>query len=767
MLNDPTAAASQETHQGTDAPQPISDVGTDNLQQLDALGQMLRSEFDDSERRRQPQEQKWLEDLRQVKGIYDPQVMATLGPGRCKLFVRLTRAKLKAVNSKLSELLFPAGDKNWSIEPSRDPELSKEKHTLALTRLLMDRAMQGLTVDQPPTEEEVREYVKREAEKAASSMSEMIEDQLNACGYEDECIKVLHSGHLYGTGILKGPVTEIAETPIWVRSPTIDLLSNTEIPGTGPFGLQKREKKQPSLKACFLWNIYPEPGVAEPTDLLYTWERHVFNASQLVQEAMSVGMNLERVVAHLSKYPEGDMLRPKRWQAELEMLDEATGQYLGPVKGRYELFERWGVLTGKRLREHGVEVPPEFDATPMEAWVWVLGDKVVKAVLNPLVGHFRPYNWYWLDKDETSIWGEGLPRIYREMQSGFNGSIRMAFDNGGMSAGPQIEVNRALMDEEEDIETFAPFRRWIRKGIGPDAQYPALRVHEIRSNVKDHLELGKVMKDLGDEVSSAPSFAYGQPGSNAANTLGGLSMLLGQINVSLKDVSKTFDRNITEPCIRAMYNWNMAYSDREDAKGDMEVRALASSSLIAKELRSHAITGFLQITANPIDAPYTKRQYLLRELAKSIDLEADRATLTDAEAMRLKAMGVMLPGMLPTMPMPGMPMQGMPGAPQPGQPPGGKDGVPNPGEQGPKAGGDPMQPANPQTMPSAPVGMPGSGVPGMGQPLVQTPGFADGGMVEGYQPMTVQIMMPRAGKRRAKMVRDASGAWAIETEDGE
>lgn len=700
MLNEAQAIGSPSATgaAATDAPPSTADAGAGNLAMLDGLGMRLRAEFDKEERDRQEQEQKWLEDLRQFKGIYDPEMLANIGKNRCRLFVRLTRAKVKATDSKLGELLFPAGDKNWSIEPSKDPALSPEKHTLALARLFMEMAQNGIDPTlQPPSEEEVREYVKQEAIKACSSMAEVIDDQLEAASYHPECRKTLHSGHLYGTGVLKGPVTEIAELQQWQRTTLTDP-TGMEIMGGGPFQLTLKEQKRPAMSNVPIWNLYPEGGVVEPRSCGYIWERHVYNGQELIAEAQNLGMDTTRVVEHMRTFPQGEQMALKRWEADLRNLDDGMTRQM-PLQGRYELLERWGLLTGQDLANAGVEVSPDWYATPLECWIWMLGSKVMKAVMNPMIGHYRPYNFYYLDKDETSIWGEGVPRAFRDMQKGFNASIRMAYDNGAASAGPQIEVNRELLDEDEDVETFVPFRQWVRTGRGPEAQYPAIRVNQVTSNVRDHLELAKLAKDLGDEVSTTPSFAYGTPGSQAANTLGGLSMLLGQINLSLKDVALNFDQGITEPVIRAMYNWNMAYSEREDIKGDYEVNALAASSLIAKELRSHAIQGFLATTANPLDAPYTRRPYLLRELAKSMDLEADKAVMTDADVKKQEAM---MAGV--GMAAPGQP--GQPGQPPQQPPPGGKDGIPDPGEQGPKPGGNPMQAANPA---------------GNGQPAMSTP----------------------------------------------
>jgi hypothetical protein len=117
-----------------------------------------------------------------------------------------------------------------------------------------------------------------------------------------------------------------------------------------------------------------------------------------------------------------------------------------------------------------------------------------------------------------------------------------------------------------------------------------------------------------------------------------------------------------------MYDWNMRFNPKQEIKGDYMVKARGASALVAKELRQHAIQGFLAATSNPLDAPYTKRGYLLREGAKALDLEVDRAVLTEQEEQEL-----IKSGLLPGLPSGGAGGTGAPGAnpAEAGLPPGG------------------------------------------------------------------------------------------------
>jgi hypothetical protein len=70
-----------------------------------------------------------------------------------------------------------------------------------------------------------------------------------------------------------------------------------------------------------------------------------------------------------------------------------------------------------------------------------------------------------------------------------------------------------------------------------------------------------------------------------------------------------------------MYFWNMEFNGKENIKGDFNIVARGTKSLIAKEVKMEQINQFLALTNNEIDLQYIKRDVLLRELAEIFDLD--------------------------------------------------------------------------------------------------------------------------------------------------
>ena len=75
----------------------------------------------------------------------------------------------------------------------------------------------------------------------------------------------------------------------------------------------------------------------------------------------------------------------------------------------------------------------------------------------------------------------------------------------------------------------------------------------------------------------------------------------------------------------------MEFNEKENIKGDFNVVARGSKSLIAKEVKMEQINQFLAITNNDIDNQYIKRDVLLRELADVFDLDRLGFIRTEAE----------------------------------------------------------------------------------------------------------------------------------------
>ena len=95
---------------------------------------------------------------------------------------------------------------------------------------------------------------------------------------------------------------------------------------------------------------------------------------------------------------------------------------------------------------------------------------------------------------------------------------------------------------------------------------------------------------------------------------------------SIKTVIKNVDDYLLKPLGEGLFRFNMQFDYDSEIKGDLEVKARGTESLMANEVRSQRLMQFLQVASNPALAPFAKFQYVIREIAKSLDLDPDKVT---------------------------------------------------------------------------------------------------------------------------------------------
>jgi hypothetical protein len=138
---------------------------------------------------------------------------------------------------------------------------------------------------------------------------------------------------------------------------------------------------------------------------------------------------------------------------------------------------------------------------------------------------------------------------------------------------------------------------------------------------------------LADESTGFPSFAHGQTGvSGVGRTASGISMLMSAANGSVRNVVKNIDDYLLAPLGKAFFNFNMQFDFDAEIKGDLEVKARGTESLMANEVRSQRLMQFMQVVSNPALAPFAKMDYIVREIAKSMDLDPDKVGNNMAQA---------------------------------------------------------------------------------------------------------------------------------------
>ena len=593
------------------------------------LGALLLGEFAQAKADRELTEERWLKDLRQYKGQYDPADEQKMS-GRSRAFVRKTRVKVKTVDARVADLLFPSGsEQNFSIQSTPVPTLS-DRQKEQVKELLGKLEQEGGQIDRYTIEKMMKEV----ADQAAHRMQQVINDQLTEARYRQVCLQAIHSCHLYGTGIVKGPMVERRARTAFVRGKG------------GKYESRQEYYYAPSVAFVPLWTFYPDMSAVELEHCRYAWELHHMTAFDLSELACRPSFDKQRIQDYIKAHPQGQVT-PSMVNGELKLMGERVNSS-DSATGQYEVLERWGWLTGEQLCQVACRVDEERRHESFFSVVWLLPNgEVIKAALQPIDGTTWPYHLYHFDKDETSLFGEGLASVMRDDQEMINAATRMLLDNGALASGPMFEVSPHLLSASEiaSLTDIHAWRVWLRNADNPGQ--PAVRPVGIDGRLGDLQSIKAMFEANADETTAIPRYMSGENASQgAAGTASGMSMLMGAANIVIKDLIAAWDEGVTRPFIEAMYRWNMKFHRDDSIKGDYAVAARGTSSLVAKEVRARQLNEFAQLTANPLDAPFIKRDVLNRlraeanemaDVVKSADeVKAEMAAQQNQQAQQMQ-----------------------------------------------------------------------------------------------------------------------------------
>jgi hypothetical protein len=267
-----------------------------------------------------------------------------------------------------------------------------------------------------------------------------------------------------------------------------------------------------------------------------------------------------------------------------------------------------------------------------------------------------------------------------DTQTLMNGFMRMAVDNAVLSGNLVFEVDETNLVPGQDLSIY-PGKVFRRQGGAPGQAIFGTKFPNVSN---ENLQLFDKARVLSDEATGMPSFAHGQTGvSGVGRTASGISMLMNAAAGGIKTVIKNIDDYLLRPMGEAFFSFNMQFDFDPSIKGDLEIKARGTESLMANEVRSQRLMQFLQVASNPSLQPFAKFPYIIREIAKSMDLDPDKVTNSIEEAARQAAL---IQQNQPAAQQPGqMAPQGVPGVSDTAGTGGGNIGVgqaPVPGEQG-------------------------------------------------------------------------------------
>jgi hypothetical protein len=553
-------------------------------EKLQALGALLRSRFETYARERHELEQQWLKNLRQYKAVYDPET-AKLLVGRSQVYPKDTHTKLTGWVAKMMEMMFPAQEKNWDLEPTPFPNIAIDDLQGIIAGLEAQQAAQPepLPVTSEMIEEAVKDFAKQRAERMALECEDQLADAM--LDYPELCKKVTRRGGIYGFGVAEGPQVYTTTTREWVPDEV-----------TGEYKAVTREVKRPYYEAQQAWDTYPDLSAKRWDAQNGLFTRKVMPKHQLLKLADRSDFIGEAITEYLSNSQSGNY-KQRNYETELNEVKHTT--HSQPDTSRqYEIIRYYGFIDAQTLKDIGAKVPDSALGKDILADVWLLDNTPIKADTAPFGEKVSDmFHVYIPEEDEDGpLTGTAKVEILRDSQLKLCAIDRKLMDDMA-AAGSIVEVNEDLIDPNYPVGSRICGGTTIhRTGDGQEANYPAIRAFDIPNNIPQLLELRKEVLGVFDVESNLPSWRMGnaQPLGEAFRTSNNMSMMASGGDMVTKDDVRSFDRFV-KSLIGSLVRWNMDFNPKKDIKGDFVVQPKGNLSLVAKEVRGMALAQLKQM----------------------------------------------------------------------------------------------------------------------------------------------------------------------------
>ena len=600
----------------------------------------VTDKFKRAEDYRYQDEQRWIRAYRNYRGLYGPDVQFTEAE-KSRVFIKVTKTKTLAAYGQIVDVLFANNKFPLSIEPTELPEgvvddvhfdplepegmRQSEEETpygfngdgrdlpAGATQKSLLEKLGPLENKLEPIEDKLKEGTGKTptaiefnpAMVAAKKMQKKIHDQLEESGANKNLRSSAFEMALFGTGIMKGPFAVDKEYPNWNDEGEYDPVFKTV----------------PQVNHVSVWNFYPDPDANNMEEAQYVIERHKMSRSQL-RSLKKRPYFRDKVIDEV--IDAGENYTKEYWEDDLSDYAPEHGV------DRFEVLEYWGTVDTAMLEEQEVEIPKELNEfDELQANVWICNGKILRLVLNPFKPAKIPYVAAPYELNPYSFFGVGIAENMDDTQTLMNGFMRMAVDNAVLSGNLIFEVDETNLVPGQDLSLY-PGKIFRRQGGAPGQALFGTKYPNVAS---ENMMLFDKARQLSDESTGMPSFAHGQTGvSGVGRTASGISMLMNAASGSIKTVIKNVDDYLLRPLGEGLFRFNMQFDFDPEIKGDLEVKARGTESLMANEVRSQRLMQFLGVASNPALAPFAKFQYVIREIAKSLDLDPDKVTNNMSEA---------------------------------------------------------------------------------------------------------------------------------------
>lgn len=515
--------------------------------------------------------------------------------------------------AQLGDLLFPNDDRNYGLNPGpiAEPPLASQAEEA------VDSNGQPLTDEEgnPLTNLQAHQRRVARAQKKTARMFKKIDAALIASRYPTKSRDTIFNAACYGTGILKGPVPMKDKRGRWAKK------------SDGTHGLRKGEGYNAEVSVVSPFDFFPDPSASSIEQCRYNWERSYMEPASLEKAKATQGFREESVTRLLKAAPMTEESDTEDVREEAKT--QQTGEKLSD--GRFVVWERRGTVPRETLE--AFEVTPPNDDKFFDAVVYLCQGEVLKVVPSIFENDEAIYSIFCWDEDPLSVFGYGIPWLIRDPQATYVAAWRMALDNGGLSAMPQIVVDKKQITPVDKKWNLRGGKVWERTGevFSNETQRNPFEVFNITQNLNELWAMMDRAVDDAFELSGVTRVEKAQAGlDNAPVTLGATQIIQNNTTVSRRALARRWDDDVTLGLITRFYDYFMQFDGDDDIKAHMVVEPRGASVLLAKELQASNYMQLYQMTGGGA-AEGVKGVALLRAIAGVMQVPEGKFIETEDE----------------------------------------------------------------------------------------------------------------------------------------
>jgi hypothetical protein len=551
---------------------------------LKDLAATVESKFETRRKNRSGKERQWQESMRLYYGSLAKVGKVGVSPDRPfskeasadRPDYNIVRTKCDIAIAQLISQQFAGGDKNWDLVPSGE----------------MDA-------------------------QSCIGMENTMVRQLDKSKYGYESRTAIEDRVILGSAVLKGPVNTSKVKSSYKLDPT-----------SAQWAPVFQSNTEPSYVRVDPWYFYPDDSTNDFCSSEDTIELHPLSKTEMAKYSKHPGFIRDAIIELLKEDPKDYSTSAIE---EASALMETSQSYM---KNKYMVLEYHGPVTSEQLETLGIV--PSYDSVDGKTYygeVWVCQGKVIRVELANIEDFELPYQVCEYKRDPVSPFGVGLPLLVRDAQRVVTQSWHMVLDNSAISSGPQVVMQKDLIEPVDGDWEMRPRKAWFLTDLSANVNQ-AFQFFVPPNVSGDLMAVLNAAKQFAEEESGIPLMSAGLQNGTAVTTDSATGLgLLQQASTTLLDLlNEMWDDKVTTRVIKRLYAWNMQYNPDPMIKGNFEIDVKSSSDYRNKQLYIRDMEKLsLEASQNPQTGKYVNLDELLVARLSMMHLPSSRIIRTPEE----------------------------------------------------------------------------------------------------------------------------------------